>query len=146
MSSETSDHELEGKVPFTRTEKIVLAALVMSMLVAILIPTGFWLQERSKDQAANNELGERRIEACLSYNVDQTASRDFAVEDKRQMAVTFFHLTDQEIAALAPEFEEFAAFAADAFPYRACTPDCVDAHYDPDIPNCPPSDNEEGTS
>lgn len=131
--------------PFTRTEKLILLALLVSVVVAVLIPLGFVLSERSKDQAADRELEERRIEACLSYNLDQTAARDYVVEDKRQMAVTFFHLTDAEITALAPEFDEFARFAAESFPYRTCTPGCVDAHYDPDIPNCPPSQNEEGT-
>lgn len=136
---------MRRRTPFTRLEKMVLTALVVSVALTILIPGAFVLTERSKDQAAQRELEERRIEACLSYNADQAAARDYVVEDKRQMATTFFHLTPAEIADLAPEFDEFARFAAQSFPYRTCTPGCVDAHYDPDIANCPPSDNEEGT-
>lgn len=136
---------MKRRTPFTRLEMMVLSALVVSLALTILIPGAFVLSERSKDQAAERDLEERRIEACLSYNADQTAARNYAVEDKRQMATTFFHLTPAEIADLAPEFDEFARFAAESFPYRTCTPACVDAHSDPDLPNCPPSDNEEGT-
>lgn len=123
---------------------LIITALVVSVLVAVLVPTGYYLVDHRQDSRDAAELEERRIESCKAHNADQARNREFVVEDKRQMGLTFFGLTQAEIDALAPEFAEFAAFAAESFPYRACTATCVDAQFDPAVTDCPAPDNPEG--
>lgn len=131
---------------FARVEKILLAALGVALFVAVTVPLAFFVTDREQEKQAAKDLEERRIEACLSYNADQTNDRRTFIEGLGKFVIIFGDSTPESVA-VALETEdgrEFTGFIHSENPYRTCTPECVEAQLDPDLANCGPADNEEG--
>ena len=137
---------MTARAPLTRTEKILLLAIAVSLAVAILVPLGFKLSIDSQQAKADDDLQERRVESCLAYNTDQTNDRNTAIDGLRQFAIVFLGVTPEEADdELASQHgREFVAYIHRENPFRTCTPACVDAEFDPDIPNCGPAKTADG--
>lgn len=123
----------------------VMAFCAFVALVAIVVIGKIWLDASRSSDARN--LAHTRQEACFQSNRDQTRNRIFVHQQLFEFAklggnqVDESTLTDDQRAKIA----DYDAFAAEQFPYRKCSAECVTAYLDKSIPDCPPSSNEEGT-
>lgn len=124
----------------------VLAFITLSIVGLIAVRSFNDQRERDRTQDAE-QLQARLIESCLNYNRDKTDDRLAA--HAKIIALARLAGRDPDILVNDPEFKvRFDAFdveMASLYAYRKCDPVCAVSYVNKDIPDCPPSDNEEGT-
>lgn len=118
----------------------VIIVLLLGLLAAIVFIDRNNDGDRRAREAQRQVDG--RVEACHSYNVDKTLQRNFQINN----ILTLSQLTgrDPEALKVDPRFAKYTDFVDKSYPYRQCSVDCVNALFDPKIPDCAIASNENG--
>lgn len=126
--------------------RTVLLASLANILFTVLALGIFVVRADDAIAKVKLERQQRSQQSCLQYNRDQTRNRDFNLELVPSLAKNFFDSTAEEVAqlVLSPGYSAYREFIVEKFPYRQCTPECVEAYVRKDLADCKPASNEAG--
>lgn len=120
--------------------------MVASLVAAVLIVVSLFVYVDRPMRVLQSDQADRRVGACLNYNLGQTQARENAYQDKLDIATFFFGYDPETVEMdLASQLASYKATLPARYPYRDCTQQCVDAYNDPDAAKCPSVLNEDGT-
>lgn len=154
MKNEMEEGEMEAVDPFDSIKRWfkLLAAGMAVALCSVLLTSVALVRYQSQNEAEREEQfleerTDRAVESCKLYNEDQLRDRDFA-HDQLVTIFAVFSRSDHTVAQVEEEREEelaaYDSFVASKFPFRQCTPQCVEALVEPEMKKCPPAKTVEG--
>lgn len=146
MTLPIEDNDLEPE-PLKEVKKtMITGSLIIAILLALLFV--IVLSDRTNESDRRGREAQTkvtaRVEACHLYNEDQTLRRHFQIDNILTLAR--LQGLDVDTIQASAEFGIYVDFVNDSYPFRQCSPDCVNALYDPAIDDCPAASNENGDS
>lgn len=119
---------------------VAVGLFVVAMLIGAFIVHKSDVDNRERDR---RNLVTARVEACKTYNQDQTRNR---LHDHQQLITVTEIFSPGRVDSLlnSPQLAQYDEFSAEFYPYRQCSIDCIVAQFDPTIDDCPPAQTEGG--
>ena len=142
----TAGNDADEQQKALRGERTIILASAVTVIAIIIAMVAVVVNSVRLDNGREEDRVERAVEACLQYNRDQTRNRVFAHDQIIAVSRILGEATEDELEALAPRLAEYDAFVTEQFPYRQCSPVCVDAYFNDAVADCGPALDEEGRS
>lgn len=145
---ESPAETIDSIVGWVKTLAIAFVVAVASLFLVGLITVKGFNNQRNRDREQDvAQRIERTIESCLQYNRDRTVDRIAAHE--QIFALAKLSGRDFDISPVTSEEQErldaFDKQTSIQYAYRNCSEQCVTAYLSKTIPDCAPSQNEDGT-